>query len=149
MKNDIPEQTTIKLPNLLRSALKSLLNGTPPDYSLDDLLLLVITKGIASLVKEHELRGISEEIHEKAEESLHKGDRSSNGQRVAADYVGCHLTADQDAALTELEKRFPLAEEDELLRILLDAGLRALPDDPIARRRLDAVGSWPAEGGSS
>jgi len=149
MKNEVPEQITIQLPNLHRSALKSLLNGTSPDYTLDDLLRLVISKGIASLVKAHELPDISEEIYEDAKVPLPSGSGGVQRSRVAADYVGFHVTADQDAALTALEDRFPLVDEDELLRILLDAALRAFPHDPIAQARLDAVGNWPAEGGSS
>lgn len=146
---DIPEQATIRLPNLQRSALKCLLDGAPPNYSLHELLELVLVKGIASLVKGGELPGLGEEIQEKSKASLPTCNRISKRRRVAADYVGCSIEAHQRAALEELEDRFPLVAEDELLRILLDAGLRALPNDAIARERLDAVGSFPADGGSS
>lgn len=145
MTNDIPEQTTIKLPSLQRSALRSLLNAAPPDYRLDDLLELVVIKGIAALVKGRELPGISDDIREKADAPLPSGSGGVKGERVSEDYVGFFITPDQDAALLEVEERFPLVDEDEVLRIVLDAGLRALPRDPVAQRRLDAVGSWRAE----
>jgi hypothetical protein len=148
MKNDIPEQITIQLPNLHRSALKSLLNGTSPDYSFDDLVQLVLTKGIASLVQGRSLPGISDKIHQDATTRMPSGSGGLKAERVSADYVGFFVTANQNAALVELEDRFPLADEDEVLRILLDAGLRALAQDPTAQGRLDAVGSWPTEGGS-
>lgn len=136
---DIPEQATIKLPSLQRSALKSLLDGAPPNYSLHDLLELVLVKGIASLVKGRELPGLGEEILEKSKASLPTCNRISKRRRVAADYVGCSIEAHQRAALEELEDRFPLVDEDELLRILLDVALRALPDDVVAQRRLNAL----------
>src|SRR5689334_4153223 len=98
---DIPEQATIKLPNLQRSALRSLLDRTRPDYSLDDLLQLVITKGIASLVSGRELR----EIHVHAEAHLPTGNQASTRQRVAADYVGFFIEPHQQTALKELEER--------------------------------------------
>jgi hypothetical protein len=136
---DIPEQATINLPNLQRSALKSLLDNAPPHYQLDDLLELVIIKGIAALVKGRELPDISDEIHERAKASIPMGNRASRGPRVAADYVGCSIDAHQRAALEELEGRFRLVDEDELLRVLLDVALRALPEDAIAQARLNAV----------
>lgn len=136
---DIPEQATIKLPNLQRSALKSLLDSAPPNYSIHDLLELVLVKGIASLVKGRELPGLGEEIQEKSKESLPTCDRASKLRRVSADYVGCAIEAHHLAALEELECRFPLVAEDELLRILLDVALRALPYDLVAQRRLNAV----------
>ena len=67
------------------------------------------------------------------------GNRASRGPRVAADYVGCSIDAQQRAALEELEGRFPLVDEDEVLRILLDTALRALPHDAIAQSRLNAI----------
>lgn len=139
MTNDIPEQVTINLPNLHRSALKSLLDCASPNYSLHDLLELVLVKGIASLVKGRELPGLDEAIQEKSKASLPTCNRISKRRRVAADYVGFRIEAHQRAALEELEARFPLVDEDELLRILLDVALRALPDDVVAQRRLNAL----------
>lgn len=136
---DVPEQATINLPNLQRSALKSLLDNAPPNYQLDDLLELVLVKGIASLVKGRELPGLGEQIREKSKASLPTCNRISKRRRVAADYVGCSIEIHQQTALEELEKRFPLVDEDELLRILLDVALRALPHDAIARARLNAL----------
>lgn len=145
--NAIPERATIKLPNLHRSALRSLLDAAPPNYHLDDLLELVIAKGIAALVKGRELPG----SHEQAEvATLPMGKRATKGQRVAADFVGFHITADQQAALKELEERNPLVDDDEMGRILLDAGLRALPHDEIAQKRLgDSFTSWFAQAGDT
>lgn len=136
---DIPEQATINLPNLRRSALKSLLDNAPPNYQLDDLLELVVIKGIAALLKGRELLGLGEEIEAKFEASLPACNRILRRRRVAADYVGCSIEAHQRAALEELEDRFPLVDEDELLRILLDVALRALPHDVVAQRRLNAL----------
>lgn len=136
---DIPEQATIQLPNLQRSALKSLLDSAPPNYALHNLLELVVVKGIASLVKGRELPGLGEEILEKSKASLPRCNRISKRRRVTADYVGCSIEAHQRAALEELEGRFPLVDEDELLRILLDVALRALPHDAVAQRRLNAL----------
>ena len=136
---DIPEQAKIKLSNLQRSALKSLLAGAPANYSLHDLLELVLVKGIASLVKGRELPGLDEAIQEKSAASLPTCNRISKRRRVAADYVGFQIEAHQRAALEELEDRFPLADEDELLRILLDVALRALPHDVVAQGRLNGL----------
>ncbi len=136
---DIPEQATISLPNLQRSALKSLLDNAPPNYQLDDLFDLVIIKGIAALVKGRELPDSSGEIYERSKASLPMCNRVSKGRRVAADYVGCSIEIHQQTALEELEERFPLVDEDELLRILLDVALRALPHDVVAQRRLNAL----------
>ena len=133
---EIPEQVTLHLHNLQRAALRSLLDNAPREYQLDDLLELVVIKGLASLVKDRELPGISEEIKEHARESLPRRRSTSTASRVAADYVGFSIDPQQRAALEELEERFPLADEDELLRILLDVALRMLPHDDIAMRQL-------------
>lgn len=135
----IPERVTIPFPNLQRAALKSLLEQAPSGYSLDDLLELVVIKGIAILVKGRELPGVGDEILEKSQASLPTCHRISRGRRVAADYVGFSIDAHQRGALEEVEDHFPLVDEDELLRILLDVALRALPDDAIARSRLNAI----------
>lgn len=145
MTNDIPEEATIKLHNLQRSALKSLLDDAPPDYRLDDLLDLVIIKGIAAIVNGRELP----EIHVQAEADLPTSNRASRAQRVAVDYLGFSIEPHQQAALKELEERYPLVDDEELGRILLDAALRALPHDDLAQQRLgDSFTSWFAHEGA-
>lgn len=148
---EIPPEVILPLPNLQRSALRSLMNAAPPGYTLVALLDLVLTKGLAAVMKGRELP-ISEEMAERAQASLPSGkSKVVKVPRVAADYVGFSIEPHQQAALEALEGRFPLADEDELLRILLDVALRALPHDALARTRLDAatVTVQPSEGSPS
>jgi len=135
----IPEQVTITLPTLQRSALQTLMDAAPPGYQLGELLELVLIKGIATLMKRRELP-VSDSLAERAQASFPSGkSRVVKTPRVAADYVGFSIEAHQQVALDELEERFPLLDEDEVLRILLDAALRALPHDVVAQRRLNAL----------
>lgn len=135
---DIPELATIKLANLQRAALASLLKAVPPDYTLQDLLDLVLAKGLCIVLHGRALPP-SPELEEQATASVPLGRESpSKGSRLAADFIGFQIDEEQQAALKELEERFPLVDDDEVGRILLDCALRALPHDDLAQRRLKA-----------
>lgn len=134
---DIPEQVTIPLGNLQRAALKSLMDHAPPGFRFEELLELVLIKGVAALVKGRNLDATHQEIVREAEADLPTGtDGPSNGHRVSVDYVGFFIEADDDQALEELAAQHPFVDEDELSRVVFSAGLRALPNDDDAQRSL-------------
>lgn len=149
MTSNIPEEVTIPLGNLQRSALRSLMDRAAPDYRFDELLQLVFIKGMAALVKDRELPGISEEIIQEAQTDLPSGRKTlSKHPRVVADYLGFAIQADEVEALDELVAQHPFVDEDELCRIVFSAGLRALPQDDAAQRGLTAA-IWTQADGSN
>lgn len=148
MTIDIPEQVSLSLDNLQRSALKSLMDHAPPGFTFDELLQLVLLKGLAALVRGRELPGIGEEIIQEAQADLPSGTRSPpNSLRVSHDYIGFFIEEHDDEALEELRTQHPFVDEDELCRIVFNAGLRAVPNDDVAQRSLTAA-VWTEVDGS-
>lgn len=143
---DIPEQVTLPTSRLERSALRSLMANAPPGFTFDELLQLVLLKGLAALVRGRELPGISEEITQEAQARLPSRTSPSNSQRVSHDYIGFFIEEHDDQALEELRTQHPFVDEDELCRIVFSAGLRAVPDDDAAQRSLTAAVWTEADG---
>jgi len=134
---DIPEQVTLPIGNLQRSALKSLMDHAPHGYPFEELLQLVFVKGLASLVKGRRLERTHTEVLQRAEADLPQGTGgTSEAPRLSADYLGFFIEADAERALQELAAQHPFVDEDELSRIVFSAGLRALPNDDGAQRSL-------------
>lgn len=145
---EIPEQTTVRIPRVCRAAMSSLLKAVPPDYAVQDLLDLIVAKGLCQVLHGRELPPIPE-LEKQAKGSVPVGSESiSKGKRVASDFIGFQIDETQQAALRELEDRYPLLDDEEMGRILLDCALRALPNDDLAQQRLgDSFTSWFAEEG--
>jgi hypothetical protein len=148
MTIEIREFATVRLPNLQRSAIKSLLEAAGPDYTVSSLLELVLVKGLVAVLKGRplpEVPDITIRLEEQAEASIPVGRIDAKHPRIASDYVGFSITAEQQAALEELEARYPFLGADEMGRILLDCAIRSLPTDDRAQRLLDAASASSKE----
>jgi hypothetical protein len=144
---DIPERVTIPLGKLQRSALRSLMDHAPPGYRFEELLELVLMKGLAALVKGRSIDAAHQEIVRQAEADLPSGtDGPSDGQRVSVDYLGFFIEADDDRALEALVAQHAFVDEDELCRIIFSAGLRAIQHDDVAQQCLTAAVWTNADG---
>lgn len=145
----IPEEVTIPLQELLRSALRSLLDSGPAGMDLDELLQGVLITGLAQLLKGRPLAGIADGLEEKAQAFHAMGEKSLEASpRVAADFLGFSIDDGQQAALDDLLATYAHLTEEEVCRILLDCGLKNLHDDPFVQELLASTrpGSVPAEG---
>src|SRR5580704_8312586 len=111
----IPEEVTIPLQDLQRSALRSLLDSGPAGMDLDELLQGVLITGLAQLLKGRPLAGIADGLEEKAQAFDAMGENSLEaGPRVAADFLGFRIDADQQAALDDLLATYSHLSEDEI-----------------------------------
>lgn len=141
----IPKTATIPLPNLQRAALHHLLERAPADYSLHDLLELVLIKGLRSLLgEEFEL----DATMPFGDLRLHDA-RSGKATRPMADYLGFPISEAQQRALDELLQEHPNVGEEELCRTLFERGLQSIADQPLTCSAVETLGpknSGDAEG---
>jgi hypothetical protein len=145
----IPKDITIPLGDLQRNAIRSLLQKAPTNYQLSDLFDLILAKGLSALLVCQDLPEVRRQLAERSERSIPEGIERHSIPRVSSDYVGFPLDAEQDARLEELLKAHPHLSEEEVCRIVLDFGLRAMKTVPFAKTLLANTkpGKTPDAGG--